>query len=166
MEALKKVSGSLTELSSSYYYYQPYTCTHTFWLLVSLSRGFVSHRLPLRSSLHKLPEDVELEWLQQAEVLYYRLERSHSNAVPQLKHNPWSLKCHQQHLQRMKENAKHRNQYSILSFSMSQGESEASFMSAYSAVETCPDAGCLIQRLAIGVFDPRSPVSKALPLVT
>lgn len=58
---------------------------------------------------------MELEWLKQAEVLYYRLEDSHSNAVPQLKHNPWSLKCHQQHLQRMKENAKHRNQYSILS---------------------------------------------------
>lgn len=69
--------------------------------------------LPLLSSVHKLPDDVELEWRHQAEVLYYRLERSHSSAVPQLKHNPWSLKCHQQHLQRMKENAKHRNQYSI-----------------------------------------------------
>nr|XP_020448789.1 inositol hexakisphosphate kinase 2-like isoform X2 [Monopterus albus] len=65
-------------------------------------------------SVHKLQEDVELEWRQQAEVLYYRLERSHSNAVPQLKHNPWSLKCHQQHLQRMKENAKHRNQYKFI----------------------------------------------------
>ncbi|XP_076125239.1 inositol hexakisphosphate kinase 2-like [Alosa pseudoharengus] len=54
----------------------------------------------------------EEEWLQQAEVLYYTLERS--NAVPQLKHNPWSLKCHQQHLQRMKENAKHRNQYKFI----------------------------------------------------
>lgn len=49
---------------------------------------------------------------QQAEVLYLSLEKS--NRVPQFKHNPWSLKCHQQHLQRMKENAKHRNQYSIL----------------------------------------------------
>lgn len=57
---------------------------------------------------------MELEWLRQTEVLYYRLERSHSNAAPQLKHNPWSLKCQQQHLQKMKENAKHRNQYSIL----------------------------------------------------
>ncbi|XP_035801770.1 inositol hexakisphosphate kinase 2-like [Amphiprion ocellaris] len=65
-------------------------------------------------SVHMLPEDMELEWLQQAEVLYYRLEHSHSNAVPQLKHNPWSLKCHQQHLQRMKENAKHRNQYKFI----------------------------------------------------
>uniref|UniRef100_A0A3B4XGV2 Kinase n=1 Tax=Seriola lalandi dorsalis TaxID=1841481 RepID=A0A3B4XGV2_SERLL len=65
-------------------------------------------------SVHKLQEDVELEWLQHAEVLYYRLECSHSNAVPQLKHNPWSLKCHQQHLQRMKENAKHRNQYKFI----------------------------------------------------
>ncbi|TRY99780.1 hypothetical protein DNTS_033947 [Danionella cerebrum] len=55
----------------------------------------------------------ELEWLKQAEVFYYSLERSNA-AGPQLKHNPWSLKCHQQHLQRMKENAKHRNQYSIL----------------------------------------------------
>lgn len=49
----------------------------------------------------------------QAEVLYLSLEKG--NVVPQIKHNPWSLKCHQQHLQRMKENAKHRNQYSILS---------------------------------------------------
>ncbi|XP_026205207.1 inositol hexakisphosphate kinase 2-like isoform X2 [Anabas testudineus] len=65
-------------------------------------------------SVHKLPDDVELEWRHQAEVLYYRLERSQSNAVPQLKHNPWSLKCHQQHLQRMKENAKHRNQYKFI----------------------------------------------------
>lgn len=55
----------------------------------------------------------ELEWFQQPEVLYYSLERSNA-AAPQLKHNPWSVKCHQQHLQRMKENAKHRNQYSIL----------------------------------------------------
>lgn len=65
-------------------------------------------------SVQKLQEDMELEWLKQAEVLYYRLEHSHSNAVPQLKHNPWSLKCHQQHLQRMKENAKHRNQYKFI----------------------------------------------------
>lgn len=69
----------------------------------------------LPPSFQKLQEDVELEWLRQTEVLYYRLERSHSNAMPQLKSNPWSLKCQQQHLQKMKENAKHRNQYSILS---------------------------------------------------
>ncbi|KAM4613233.1 inositol hexakisphosphate kinase 2b isoform 2-T2 [Polymixia lowei] len=49
---------------------------------------------------------------QQAEVLYYSLEKG--NVVPQIKHNPWSLKCHQQHLQRMKENAKHRNQYKFI----------------------------------------------------
>lgn len=54
----------------------------------------------------------EMQQHQQAEVLYLSLEKS--NRVPQFKHNPWSLKCHQQHLQRMKENAKHRNQYSIL----------------------------------------------------
>ncbi|XP_070707188.1 inositol hexakisphosphate kinase 2-like [Pempheris klunzingeri] len=65
-------------------------------------------------SVHKLQEDVELEWLQQAEVLYYRLECSHSKSVPQLKHNPWSLKCQQHHLQKMKENAKHRNQYKFI----------------------------------------------------
>ncbi|TMS19202.1 Inositol hexakisphosphate kinase 2 [Larimichthys crocea] len=65
-------------------------------------------------SVQKLQEDVELEWLRQAEVLYYRLECSHSNPVPQLKHNPWSLKCQQQHLQKMKENAKHRNQYKFI----------------------------------------------------
>lgn len=56
----------------------------------------------------------EMQQQQQAEVLYFSLEKG--NVVPQIKHNPWSLKCHQQHLQRMKENAKHRNQYSILSW--------------------------------------------------
>ncbi|XP_062853922.1 inositol hexakisphosphate kinase 2a [Trichomycterus rosablanca] len=60
-----------------------------------------------------LKREEELEWFQQAEVFYYRLERSNA-AAPQLKHNPWSLKCHQQHLQRMKENAKHRNQYKFI----------------------------------------------------
>ncbi|XP_044079542.1 inositol hexakisphosphate kinase 2-like isoform X2 [Siniperca chuatsi] len=65
-------------------------------------------------SVHKLQEDVGLESLRQAEVLYYRLERSHSNAVPQLRHNPWSLRCQQYHLQKMKENAKHRNQYKFI----------------------------------------------------
>uniref|UniRef100_A0A8C6TRJ4 Kinase n=1 Tax=Neogobius melanostomus TaxID=47308 RepID=A0A8C6TRJ4_9GOBI len=59
-------------------------------------------------------EEVELDWLKESEVLHYRLECSHSNAAPQLTHNPWSLKCHQQHLQRMKENAKHRNQYKFI----------------------------------------------------
>ncbi|KAG7472371.1 hypothetical protein MATL_G00108120 [Megalops atlanticus] len=52
------------------------------------------------------------EELQQAEVLYYSLEKG--NVVPQIKHNPWSLKCHQQHLQRMKENSKHRNQHKFI----------------------------------------------------
>uniref|UniRef100_UPI0037E7644C inositol hexakisphosphate kinase 2-like n=1 Tax=Semicossyphus pulcher TaxID=241346 RepID=UPI0037E7644C len=65
-------------------------------------------------SVHKLQGDVGLEWLRQAEVLYYRLEHSHSDAVPKLKHNPWSLSCQQQHLQRMKENSKHRNQYKFI----------------------------------------------------
>uniref|UniRef100_A0A3B5QAF7 Kinase n=1 Tax=Xiphophorus maculatus TaxID=8083 RepID=A0A3B5QAF7_XIPMA len=45
-------------------------------------------------------------------VLYFSLEKG--NVVSQIKHNPWSLKCHQQHLQRMKENAKHRNQYKFI----------------------------------------------------
>ncbi|TKS71584.1 Inositol hexakisphosphate kinase 2 [Collichthys lucidus] len=53
----------------------------------------------------------EMQQQQQAEVLYFSLEKG--NVVPQIKHNPWSLKCHQQHLQRMKENAKHRNQYNL-----------------------------------------------------
>lgn len=48
----------------------------------------------------------------QAEVLYYSLEKG--NVVSQIKHNPWSLKCHQQHLQRMKDNSKHRNQYKFI----------------------------------------------------
>lgn len=99
------------------------THIHTFtvypsrysFFLSSLCLKLMRLSLSLPSSFHKLQEDVELEWLRQTEVLYYRLECSHSNAVPQLKHNPWSLRCQQQHLQKMKENAKHRNQYSILS---------------------------------------------------
>ncbi|XP_061689203.1 inositol hexakisphosphate kinase 2-like isoform X2 [Syngnathoides biaculeatus] len=55
-------------------------------------------------------DDVQAQ--QQAEVLYLSLEKG--NMVPQIKHNPWSLKCHQQHLQRMKDNAKHRNQYKFI----------------------------------------------------
>uniref|UniRef100_A0A8C6TUW1 Kinase n=1 Tax=Neogobius melanostomus TaxID=47308 RepID=A0A8C6TUW1_9GOBI len=66
------------------------------------------------NDVHNLQEEVELDWLKESEVLHYRLECSHSNAAPQLTHNPWSLKCHQQHLQRMKENAKHRNQYKFI----------------------------------------------------
>lgn len=91
-----------------------YTSRYSFYLS-SLCLKLMRLSLSLPSSFHKLQEDVELEWLRQTEVLYYRLECSHSNAVPQLKHNPWSLRCQQQHLQKMKENAKHRNQYSILS---------------------------------------------------
>ncbi|XP_066520847.1 inositol hexakisphosphate kinase 2a [Hoplias malabaricus] len=60
-----------------------------------------------------LKREDEMEWFQHAEVLYSSLERSNA-AGPQFKHNPWSLKCHQQHLQRMKENAKHRNQYKFI----------------------------------------------------
>ncbi|XP_030634674.1 inositol hexakisphosphate kinase 2a isoform X2 [Chanos chanos] len=60
-----------------------------------------------------LKREEELEWLKQAEVLYYSLERSNA-AGPEIKHNPWGLKCHQKHLQRMKENAKHRNQYKFI----------------------------------------------------
>lgn len=71
-------------------------------------------RLSLPLPFSVCGEDVGLEALRQAEVLYYRLERSHSNAI-QLRHNPWSLRCQQHHLQKMKDNAKHRNQYSILS---------------------------------------------------
>lgn len=73
---------------------------------------------------------------QQAEVLYFSLEKG--NVVPQIKHNPWSLKCHQQHLQRMKENAKHRNQYSILSSLSDQrsqvGNDMAVFVDLYDPV--------------------------------
>ncbi|XP_027859067.1 inositol hexakisphosphate kinase 2-like [Xiphophorus couchianus] len=63
---------------------------------------------------HSLQDYLEIEQPQQAEVLHYSLEHSHSNAAPQLKHNPLILKCQQQHLQRMKENAKHHNQYKFI----------------------------------------------------
>ncbi|XP_024149216.1 inositol hexakisphosphate kinase 2 [Oryzias melastigma] len=65
-------------------------------------------------SVQKLQEDQDVEQVQHVEGLHHGLEHSHSNAAPQVKRNPWSLECHQQHLQRMKENAKHRNQYKFL----------------------------------------------------
>lgn len=99
--------------------------------------------LPLSSSLHKLQEDVELEWLRQTEVLYYRLEHSHSNAV-QLRHNPWSLKCQQHHLQKMKENAKHHNQYSILSLLEDCPVFFFLFISCQHSVSQCREAGLVV----------------------
>lgn len=68
----------------------------------------------LDNSVLKPQEDVDLEWLQQSEVLYSRLDHSVSSTIPQPKHNPWSLKCHQQHLQRMKENNKHHTQHKFI----------------------------------------------------
>lgn len=104
---------------------------------------------------------MEFEWLKQAEVRYYRLEHSHSNAVPQLKHNPWSLKCHQQHLQRMKENAKHRNQYSILSlteFSFQTGSyvtAEKSYVNLFNSIfwggGDCNEMHCRFQASVHGM---------------
>ncbi|XP_020338792.1 inositol hexakisphosphate kinase 2-like [Oncorhynchus kisutch] len=54
---------------------------------------------------HKLEGEV-LAWLQQEEVPV-----GSRNAI---QHNPWRLKLQQKHLQRMKENAKHRNQYKFI----------------------------------------------------
>uniref|UniRef100_A0A3P9PVY3 Kinase n=1 Tax=Poecilia reticulata TaxID=8081 RepID=A0A3P9PVY3_POERE len=72
-----------------------------------------SRRLP-KLPWHSLQDYLEMEQPQQADVLHYSLEHSHSNAAPQLEHNPLILKCQQQHLQRMKENAKHHNQYKFI----------------------------------------------------
>ncbi|XP_068108793.1 inositol hexakisphosphate kinase 2 [Hyperolius riggenbachi] len=55
----------------------------------------------------------EFEWLKKSEVLYYSVEKK-GNSSSQFKHNPWSMRCHQQQLQQMKENAKHRNQYKFI----------------------------------------------------
>nr|AFK10665.1 inositol hexaphosphate kinase 2 [Callorhinchus milii] len=57
---------------------------------------------------HKLEE--EFEWSKKSEVLYCSLEKKSGK----VKHNPWSMKCHQQQLKRMKDNAKHRNQYKFI----------------------------------------------------
>ncbi|KAM4652695.1 inositol hexakisphosphate kinase 2 isoform 1-T2 [Discoglossus pictus] len=57
--------------------------------------------------------DEEFDYLKKSEVLYYSVEKK-GNVSSQFKHNPWSMKCHQQQLQRMKENAKHRNQYKFI----------------------------------------------------
>ncbi|XP_024282736.1 inositol hexakisphosphate kinase 2 [Oncorhynchus tshawytscha] len=54
---------------------------------------------------HNLEGEV-LAWLQQEEVPV-----GSRNAI---QHNPWRLKLQQKHLQRMKENAKHRNQYKFI----------------------------------------------------
>ncbi|NXH46474.1 IP6K2 kinase, partial [Dicaeum eximium] len=70
------------------------------------------HRKEEKMKSHKLEE--EFEWLKKSEVLYYTVEKK-GNVSSQFKpHNPWSMKCHQQQLQRMKENAKHRNQYKFI----------------------------------------------------
>nr|XP_033782122.1 inositol hexakisphosphate kinase 2 [Geotrypetes seraphini]XP_033782123.1 inositol hexakisphosphate kinase 2 [Geotrypetes seraphini] len=69
------------------------------------------HRKEEKIKSHKL--DDEFEWLKKSEVLYYSLEKK-GHISSQFKHNPWSMKCHQQQLQRMKENAKHRNQYKFI----------------------------------------------------
>eukprot|EP00069_Balaena_mysticetus_P008506 bmy_05985T0 len=60
----------------------------------------------------KIPKD----WVRQhrKEEKMKSVEKK-GNVSSQLKHyNPWSMKCHQQQLQRMKENAKHRNQYKFI----------------------------------------------------
>ncbi|XP_064422456.1 inositol hexakisphosphate kinase 2b isoform X2 [Latimeria chalumnae] len=68
------------------------------------------HRKEDKMKSHKLDDD--FEWQKNSDVLYYSMEKK-GNLI-QMKHNPWSMKCHQQHLQRMKENAKHRNQYKFI----------------------------------------------------
>ncbi|XP_078517913.1 inositol hexakisphosphate kinase 2 isoform X1 [Lissotriton helveticus] len=69
------------------------------------------HRKEEKMKSHNLEE--EFEWLKKSEVLYYSTEKK-GNVGSQFKHNPWSMRCHQQQLQRMKENAKHRNQYKFI----------------------------------------------------
>ncbi|XP_043934521.1 inositol hexakisphosphate kinase 2 [Protopterus annectens] len=54
----------------------------------------------------------EMERLKKSEVLRYSIEKK-GNISSQSKHNPWTVKC-QQHLKRMKENAKHQNQYKFI----------------------------------------------------
>uniref|UniRef100_UPI00398EFB5D inositol hexakisphosphate kinase 2-like n=1 Tax=Pristiophorus japonicus TaxID=55135 RepID=UPI00398EFB5D len=56
---------------------------------------------------HKLDEEFESK---KSEVLFYSIEKKSGK----VKHNPWSMKCHQQQLKRMKDNAKHRNQYKFI----------------------------------------------------
>ncbi|XP_062854000.1 inositol hexakisphosphate kinase 2b [Trichomycterus rosablanca] len=65
-----------------------------------------------RTRQSRKDEKSKIKCEDKAEVLYYSLEKS--NMVPQIKHNPWSLQCHQQHLQRMKENYKHRKQHKFI----------------------------------------------------
>lgn len=70
------------------------------------------HRKEEKVKSHKLEE--EFEWLKKSEVLYYSVEKKGS-VSSQLKHsNPWSLKCQQQQLQRMKDSAKHRSQHKFI----------------------------------------------------
>uniref|UniRef100_A0A6I8MXS8 Kinase n=1 Tax=Ornithorhynchus anatinus TaxID=9258 RepID=A0A6I8MXS8_ORNAN len=69
------------------------------------------HRKEEKMKSHKLEE---FEWLKKSEVLYYSVEKKGTISSQFKHHNPWSMQCHQQQLQRMKENAKHRNQYKFI----------------------------------------------------
>lgn len=62
---------------------------------------------PLPSSDQRLKEKIE--------VLCYRLDSSHSNAVPQHTHNPWTHTRKHHQLQKLQQSDMHRNKYSILS---------------------------------------------------
>ncbi|XP_042366236.1 inositol hexakisphosphate kinase 2-like [Plectropomus leopardus] len=46
---------------------------------------------------------------QEHKVLYFRLEHSHNNAVPQLKHKPWIVEGQKYHLKKLKDKVMHCN---------------------------------------------------------
>uniref|UniRef100_A0A8C4TL48 Kinase n=1 Tax=Erpetoichthys calabaricus TaxID=27687 RepID=A0A8C4TL48_ERPCA len=74
--------------------------------------NFSKERTRLNRKEEKLKSLASDEEFERLKVPYYNLEKG--NIVSQIKHNPWSLKYYQQQLQRMKENAKHQNQYKFI----------------------------------------------------
>ncbi|XP_049894542.1 inositol hexakisphosphate kinase 2-like isoform X2 [Epinephelus moara] len=52
--------------------------------------------------------------LQETNVLYYSLEHSHTNAVPQLEHKSWTSASQQYYLKKVKDRAMQRNQYKFI----------------------------------------------------
>lgn len=80
--------------------------TESVFFLSSLCLHLMTFSLLLPSSVHELGEPTE--------VLYLKLERSHSNALPQVKHNPWTQWYH---VRKMKRNPTYLqgSKYSILS---------------------------------------------------
>ncbi|XP_078727638.1 inositol hexakisphosphate kinase 2-like isoform X1 [Lampetra fluviatilis] len=68
------------------------------------------------SSVEKRRQEKSCEVGVKSEVAYYKRDSSSENLPAETRGNPWSMECHQQQLQRMKDNSKHKNQYTLEGF--------------------------------------------------